>query len=241
MMKRRIGVLLVDSLEVIRQGLRRILESEDMYIVGDFANAEEAFARMAELSPDIVLMDARMPGMNGIEATRHLKKNGVNCKADVIILAESFDYAIAAMEAGAVGYLLKDTSGAELAEAIRQVSLSRKTAKDSDSVLEETVELVLPPSTEPAKTLKFIDQVEKRLQASVMRTVGSLDHGSVITIALDADTVRDLLGRLKEIPDVEKVEEMPVAKRGIHDSVQKMRNWLGQGNSCRERIAVTLN
>ena len=241
MMKRRIGVLLVDDHEVIRQGLRRILESEDMYIVGDFANAEEAFARMAELSPEVVLMDDQMPGVNGIEATRHLKKSGASCKADVIILAESFDYAIAAMEAGAVGYLLKDTSGAELAEAIRQVSLNQKTAKDSDSVLEETVDLVLPPSTEPAKTLKFIDQVEKRLEASVMQTVGSPDRGSVITIALDADTVRDLLGRLKEIPDVEKVEEMPVAKRGLHDSVQKMRNWPGQGNSCRERIAVTLN
>ena len=240
-MKKHFRIVVVDDNELIRHGLCRMLESEkDMRVVGDFASADGVIQQVGTLSPDVVLMDAEMPGKNGIEATHHLKNNGLNCQAEVIILAECADYLIGALAAGAAGYIYKNVNGGELAQVIRQVSLKQKTAKDSDSVLEETVELVLPPSTEPAKTLKFIDQVEKRLQASVMRTVGSLDHGSVITIALDADTVRDLLGRLKEIPDVEKAEEVPAA-RGLSNSLGSLRNWLTSADSPRERIAVTLN
>ncbi len=173
-MKTHTGVLVIDDNEVVRNGLRHILETEeDMKVVGDFANAEEAFAQIEELCPDVVLMDIRIPGMDGIEATRHLKKNGVNCRADVIILAECVDYMVDALDAGAAGYLLKDAKRAELGEAIRQVYRNEHPTRERGGSVEQTVELVISPPADAAQTLRFIDQVEERLHASVIQTVGS--------------------------------------------------------------------
>ncbi|NQT48323.1 MAG: response regulator transcription factor [Chloroflexi bacterium] len=241
-MKRQIEVLLVDDHEVVRQGLRRILESaEDIKIVGDCSNAQEAFAQIIELCPDIVLMGTQMPGMNGIEATRHLKKNGMNSDLDVIILAESVDYAVDALEAGASGYLLKDTRGTELAEVIRQVCLNESMRQKHDNPVEERVDLVLPPSTDAAQTMKFVDQVEKQLHASIMQTVGSPDSGAVITIMLEHDTALNLLDKLREIPDVETAEESSLARDSISNRVAKVWDRLSSRASCSERILVTLN
>lgn len=75
-MKENIRVLLVDDRELVRRGLQSMLESEeDMGVVGDCATAEEAFSEIARLRPDIVLMDIRMPGMNGIEGSRHHERS----------------------------------------------------------------------------------------------------------------------------------------------------------------------
>ena len=74
-MEEHIRILLVDDNELVRHGLRHMLEpEEDMKVVGDCASAEEVFSEMARLYPDIVLMDDQLPGMDGIEAIRHFKK-----------------------------------------------------------------------------------------------------------------------------------------------------------------------
>jgi DNA-binding NarL/FixJ family response regulator len=114
-----IRVLLVDDHQVVREGLRRMLDlDKDIEVVGEAASGEEALTRVEQLSPDVILMDVKMPGMGGIDAIRELKTR--QSPASVIVLTVYEDkYLAQAAEAGAVGYLLKDVSRDELTKAIR--------------------------------------------------------------------------------------------------------------------------
>lgn len=119
-----IKVLLVDDHQVVRQGLRRMLETEeDMEVVGEAANFDEALAQVESTSPNIVLMDVKMPGLDGIEATRRLKQKVPDCQ--FIILTLYSDYLTQAVEAGAAGYFLKDIKYQELVTAVRAIHLWR--------------------------------------------------------------------------------------------------------------------
>jgi len=119
-----IRVLMVDDHQVVREGLRRMLELErDMEVVGEAAGFEEALAQIELLSPDVVLMDIKMPGKDGIETTRLVKERQPTCKVIMLTLYE--DYLVQAIEAGAEGYLLKDVKREELAQAIRAVQRGR--------------------------------------------------------------------------------------------------------------------
>lgn len=119
-MGKDIRVLLVDDHQVVRDGLRSMLgQEEDMEVVGQSANSEEALSQVETLSPNIVLMDIKMPGVNGIELTRQVKQKHPSC--NVIMLTLYDEYLTQAIKAGAVGYLLKDIKREELAQAIRQV------------------------------------------------------------------------------------------------------------------------
>ncbi|MCL5961143.1 MAG: response regulator transcription factor [Chloroflexi bacterium] len=116
-----IRVFLVDDHEVVREGFRRMLEfSEDVTVVGDAANGEEAIPQVEELQPDVVLMDIKMPRMDGIETTRQLKARFPDINIIVLTFFED-EYLVRAIEAGAVGYLLKDVSKADLLQAVRKV------------------------------------------------------------------------------------------------------------------------
>jgi len=117
-----IRILLVDDQRLMRDGLRTLLELEDdIDVVGEAGDGQAALEAYAQLRPDLVLMDIRMPVMNGVEATRRLMAR--EPEARVIILTTFDDDASVfdGLRAGARGYLLKDLSGAELAEAIRTV------------------------------------------------------------------------------------------------------------------------
>jgi DNA-binding NarL/FixJ family response regulator len=114
-----IRVLLVDDHQVVREGLKRMLDlDKDIEVVGEAASGEEALTKADQLSPDVILMDVKMPGMGGIHAIRELKTK--QSPASVIVLTLYEDkYLAQAAEAGAVGYLLKDVSRDELIKAIR--------------------------------------------------------------------------------------------------------------------------
>ncbi|MFC1994103.1 response regulator [Chloroflexota bacterium] len=119
-----IRILLVDDHQVVRDGVRHMLELEDdIKVVGEANGVEEALRQVEALSPDIVLMDIKMPGIDGIEATRKLKEKAP--ASNVIILTLYDEYLPQAIEAGAVGYLLKDIKREELIRAIRDVSQGR--------------------------------------------------------------------------------------------------------------------
>jgi DNA-binding NarL/FixJ family response regulator len=119
----RIGVLIVDDQALVRVGFRMILEIEpDLEVVGEAADGDQAVARATELQPDVVLMDVRMPGTDGITATRQLTESGV-CRARVVMLT-TFDmdeYVYEALRAGASGFLLKDVQPELLVAGIRAV------------------------------------------------------------------------------------------------------------------------
>ncbi|QHG20135.1 response regulator transcription factor [Nostoc sp. ATCC 53789] len=117
-----IKVLLVDDQGLIRQGLRALLELEpDLEIVGEAENGEQAINLVAEFQPDVVLLDIRMPIMDGVAATKEIQKRFPKTKILVLTTFDDDEYVSAALQNGAMGYLLKDTPSEELAVAIRAV------------------------------------------------------------------------------------------------------------------------
>ncbi|WP_041566113.1 response regulator [Nostoc punctiforme] len=117
-----IKVLLVDDQGLIRQGLRALLELEsDLEIVGEAENGEQAINLVAEFQPDVVLLDIRMPIMDGVAATKEIQKRFSKTKILVLTTFDDDEYVSAALQNGAMGYLLKDTPSEELAVAIRAV------------------------------------------------------------------------------------------------------------------------
>jgi len=116
-----IKVLVVDDHNVVREGLRRIIELDDeIEVVGEARNGEEAITKTVSLSPDVVVMDLKMPGMDGITATREIKQRLPNVNILVLTLYAE-DFVKEAVEADVSGYLLKDSDCEQITEAIHQV------------------------------------------------------------------------------------------------------------------------
>ena len=122
-MSDQITILLVDDQRLMRDGLRTLLELEDdLTVVGEAGNGEEALTQFAALQPAIVLMDVRMPGIDGVEATRRLCAQWPAAKIIILTTFDEDEYIFEGLRAGALGYLLKAVSGDELANAIRKVA-----------------------------------------------------------------------------------------------------------------------
>ncbi|HJP77987.1 MAG TPA: response regulator transcription factor [Pseudonocardiaceae bacterium] len=119
-----IGVLLVDDEDLIRAGLRAIVNAEpDLTVLGEAGDGAEAVAQVRALEPDVVLMDVRMPAVDGIQATRHILENQASPpKIIVVTTFENDDYVYDALRAGANGFLLKRSRPAEIVQAIRAVA-----------------------------------------------------------------------------------------------------------------------
>ena len=122
-MNHEVRILLVDDQRLIREGIRVILELEDDFsIVGEAENGSSALLQYEKLHPDVVLMDIRMPEMTGVEATSKIKKLDPDARIIYLTTFDDDEIIFEGLRAGALGYLLKDVSSTELAEAIRKVS-----------------------------------------------------------------------------------------------------------------------
>ena len=154
-----IRVLIVDDQSLVRAGFRMILEAEeDVEVVGEAADGSEAIAAAGELNPDVILMDVRMPNVDGLEATRRLL-DGKDAGPRILILT-TFDldeYVYEALRVGASGFLLKDTPPEQLVEAIRVVA-------SGDALLSPTI------------TRRVIEEFVRRPPASVRKPAPSLEE-----------------------------------------------------------------
>jgi DNA-binding NarL/FixJ family response regulator len=122
-MEDSIRVLIADDHPLFRDGMRGLLGSlADMEVVGEASSGEQAIELARELQPDVILMDIKMPGINGIEATREILHVSPRMGVLVVTMFEDDDSVFAAMRAGARGYLLKDSSGQEVGHAVRAVA-----------------------------------------------------------------------------------------------------------------------
>lgn len=118
-----IRVLVVDDHEVVRKGICALIETEDeIHVVGEATNGAEAVERARELEPDVILLDLVMPEMDGVEAIRHIRARQPAVRILVLTSFGSDNKLFPAIKAGAVGYLLKDTSPRELVAAIRRAA-----------------------------------------------------------------------------------------------------------------------
>jgi len=206
-----------------------LAEEEDMEIVGQGADGEEALFMAEVFSPNIILMDIKMPGVDGIELTRKVKQKHPAC--NIIMLTLYNQYLNQALQAGAAGYLLKDIKRAELAQAIRRVhqgevviseditsqppngyngyeEKNNKKATGESSLMINEIQLVIPPPVDAGQLMRFVSRAEETLWCRVMQVIGSWQEGTIMTITLDGATpLSGILNKLKEIPEIEAAGE----------------------------------
>ncbi len=148
-----IKVLLVDDQTLVRQGIRLLLEIEtDIEVVGQAANGREALQQVDALHPEVVLMDVRMPEMDGVEATRQLSDRYPEVKVIILTTFEDDETVFEGLKAGARGYLLKDISSEEMAAAVRRVAAGEALIEPrlTRKVLAEFSRLATASETRPA-------------------------------------------------------------------------------------------
>ncbi|HET9075097.1 MAG TPA: response regulator transcription factor [Solirubrobacteraceae bacterium] len=199
---RQLGIVLADDQELMRMGFRMVIDSQDdLRVLGEASTGEEALARCAELAPDVVLMDVRMPVLDGVEATRRLV--AAHSRARVIILT-TFDldeYVLAALRAGASGFLLKDTPPGQLLMAIRAVAAGDAVIAPSVTrrLLEQFAHRL--PSAVPSATETAAAAALATLTAREREVLGAIARGHsnaeiAEALVLSEATVKSHVGRI---------------------------------------------
>ncbi len=118
----KIRVLICDDHTILRDGIRLLLNAQpDMEVVGEAIDGREAVEKARALKPDVILMDIAMPSLNGLEATKQIRRDDPNARVLVLTMYESDEYIARMLEAGVLGYVLKKVAGSELVHAIRAV------------------------------------------------------------------------------------------------------------------------
>ena len=211
-----ISVVLADDQALMRMGFRMVLEAEDdINVVGEASDGTAALAQAKALHPDVILMDVRMPGMNGIEATERIAQE---CPGTRVLILTTFDldeYAFAGLRAGASGFLLKDTRPAELAEAIRTVASGE--AVVSPRITQRMLEMFassLPNSGKPAQPSDpRIDSLTPReKEILVLMSQGMSNAEIADRLVVSATTVKTHVGNVLAKLDVrDRVQAVVVA------------------------------
>lgn len=214
-----IRVLLVDDHALIRTGNALVLDStDDLRVAGEAATGEDAVRLAAQLAPDVVLMDVRMPGIGGIEATRRITNATPKTRVIVLTTFDLDEYAFASLQAGASAFLLKSATPDQLTEAIRTVAAG-------DGVLD------------PRRTRKLIDAFAATTAASAAATAkaggrpqaGGIDPAAILSpreyevfVAIaSGETNPEIAARMHlTIPTVKTHVNRILAKLGARDRVQ---------------------
>lgn len=204
-----IRILLVDDQQLIRMGFRMVLEAEPGFtVVGEATNGSEAIRSASELAPDVILMDVRMPRLDGIAATEQIVQRHPASRVIVLTTFDLDEYAFGALAAGASGFLLKDVQAAELTAAIRAVHAGDATL--SPRVTRRMIELFggrLPAAAGGTEDAALATLTER--ERDVFASIGEGLTNSEIAAALfvSESTVKTHVGRV-------------LAKMGARDRVQ---------------------
>ena len=186
MCAKKLTVLLVDDQRLMRDGLRTLLELEpDLTVAGEAADGEEALVRFRDTRPDVVLMDVRMPGMDGVEATRRLRAMDPEAKVIILTTFDDDEYVFEGLRAGAVGYLLKALSGEELADAIRTVAAGGALIDPAVTrkVVNEFARLAPPARSIDAGLAEPLSEREKEVLGLVARGLSNREIADELFLA----------------------------------------------------------
>jgi len=185
-MNQTIKVLLVDDQSLFREGLRTLLEVQpDFAIVGEAANGEEALRMVAATRPDVVLMDLRMPVMDGVLATRRLRDLFQNIRVIVLTTFDDDETVFDGLRAGAVGYLLKDVSSEKLYEAIRAAARGEYFMQPSITakVISEFTRMARSPRVQPVELASELSSRELEVLRQVATGASNKEIADLLVIA----------------------------------------------------------
>ena len=202
-------LVLADDHDLVREGIRAVLEGEpDMVVVGEAENGRRALEVCLKERPDLVLMDVRMPEMDGLAATRAIKERLPETSVVMVTMHESPDYLLEAIKAGAAGYILKDAAGERLVEAVRR-TLEGEASLSEGLAMQLLVRLV----NESAQGAGSLPEAEKR--------GGPLPKG----ITPREAEVLKLLARGKTNPQI--AQDLEVSRGTVKIHVQNIISKLG--------------
>jgi DNA-binding NarL/FixJ family response regulator len=190
-----IRVVLVDDQELMRVGFRMVLGAqEDMEIVGEAGNGQEAVALAESLRPDVVLMDVRMPVLDGVEATKLITERGL-AKVLVMTTFDLDEYALSALRNGASGFLLKDTPSVQLVAALRSVASGD--AVVSPSVTRRLLDRFLGSSSGELRDASMLDVLTEREREVLLLMAQGLSNIEIARkLFLSEATVKTHVGRV---------------------------------------------
>jgi DNA-binding NarL/FixJ family response regulator len=200
------SVLLVDDQELMRMAFRMVIESQpDLRVAGEASNGIEAVRQVATLQPDVVLMDVRMPSLDGVEATRRIIASGSNTRIIILTTFDLDEYVYAALRAGASGFLLKDAQPADLLSAIRAVASGDAVVAPSITrrLLDTYAHRLTPPGGGDREELidpeqrERLDQLTAREREVLMLVARSLSNAEIAgQLVLSEATVKSHVGRI---------------------------------------------
>jgi DNA-binding NarL/FixJ family response regulator len=206
-----VSVLLADDQPLLRRGFRMILEAEgDITVAAEAGNGEEAVDLAGRHTPDVVLMDIRMPGTDGIEATRRITAAGTRVRVLVLTTFDLDEYAFGALRAGASGFLLKDVRPAELVAAIRTVATGDAviSPRVTRRLLEEYSQVLPLSAAQRAQRYPQLDTLTEREREVLIAVARGLSNTEIAAaLYVSEATVKSHVGRI-------------LAKLGLRDRVQ---------------------
>jgi DNA-binding NarL/FixJ family response regulator len=197
----KIKVMLAEDHVVVREGTRELIQhEEDMEVVGEAGDGEEAVALAARTKPDVIIMDVNMPKLNGIEATKQIKAIMPSTAILVLTAYDNDQYVTALLEAGAAGYLLKNIKGRELIEAVRAVHAGESVLhpKIARKVLNRFASFGTKPEGETAISLLS----ERELEVLKLAAKGLSNRDIADQLFLSIRTVQAHLGNIFNKLDV---------------------------------------
>jgi DNA-binding NarL/FixJ family response regulator len=198
---RMIRIVLADDHGVVRDGLRVLLEAQcDIQVVGDVANGRDALRLTRQLHPDVIVMDIAMPELNGIEATLQIQDASFSTQVLILSMHSTTEYVFRALQAGARGYLLKDSAGAEVVDAVRVVHAGRRylSQKIASTVIDDYIS-----ERQRASPLDSLSRRERQILQLVAEGKSSAEAATTLFLSpKTVDTYRSRMMQKLAIDDV---------------------------------------
>ncbi len=207
-----IAVFLADDHAVIRDGLRHLLEAQpDIRVVGDAADGRETSRLVEKLRPDVVIMDIAMPELNGIEATRRIRSDCPSTQVIILSIYSTEEHVSRALQAGARGYVLKESAGIEVVNAIRAVHSGHRylSQKLSDQLIDDYLQQI--KTSGEKSPLDRLSPREREVLQLVVEGKSSAEIATELTLSVKTvETYRSRIFRKLDIDDLPRLVKFAI-------------------------------